>query len=169
MKATVEVEVDGPRNNCLAFLPLQKKVRGRFDLARETEPQAGTMRGEWPQPIPGQIIGIDGHKGYIREPLHDDEHADLKAKVESQGMELPAECEDFHGVDVPTWCFWLNRAVDAGLAKVISGTLPAKIEGEVKMSFFVERQPSDSEQVADLIRKQNELLGELLEAIKGKQ
>ncbi|MCH8043487.1 MAG: hypothetical protein IID44_07190 [Planctomycetes bacterium] len=166
MKATFEVEIDGPRNNCLAFLPLQKRVRGRFDFARETEPQAGVMRGEWPQPIPGQIIGIDGAMGYIREPLHDEEHADAKEKIESRGMKLPDEREEFDSIDVVTWAFWLQRAVDAGLARIISGTMP-KIEGEVKMSFFVERQPSEAEQLTGLIKTQNELLAKLLAKMEG--
>ena len=164
MKATVEVEIDGPRNNCLAFLPLQKRVRGRFDFARETEPQAGVMRASWPQPIPGQIIGIDGAKGYIREPLHDEEHADAKEKIESRGMKLPDEREEFDSIDVVTWAFWLQRAIDAGLARIVSGTMP-KIDGEPKMSFFVDRQPSESEQIAGLIKTQNVLLTKLIERL----
>lgn len=164
MKTAVEIEVDGDKNQCLAFLPLQRRVRGRFDYMRETEPMAGTMRGEWPQPILGQIIGIDGAMGYIREPLHDEEHAQAKEKIESRGMSLPDEREEFDSIDVVTWAFWLQRAVDAGHARIVSGTMP-KIDGEVKMSFFVDRQPSESEQIAGLIKTQNVLLTKLIERL----
>ena len=167
MKTAVEIEVDGDKNQCLAFLPLQRRIRGRFDYMRETEPMAGVMRGEWPQPIPGQRIGIDGAMGYIREPLHSDEHAETKAKIEAQGMSLPDEREEFEGIDVVTWAFWLQRAIDAGLARIVSGTMP-KIDGEPKMSFFVDRQPSESEQIAGLIATQNTLLTKLLERLEGK-
>ena len=167
MKTAIEIEVDGDKNQCLAFLPLQRRIRGRFDYMRESEPTAGTLRSEWSQPVPGQRIGIDGAMGFIREPLHDSEHAETRAKIEARGMEISPECETFDSIDVATWAFWLQRAIDAGLARIVSGTMP-KVDGVPKMSFFVDRQPSETEQLTGLIKTQNELLAKLLAKIDGK-
>ena len=55
--STVIVEIDGPRNECLYFRPLQKRVRGKFDLMRDSEPLAKVLASETPGPVPGQRTG----------------------------------------------------------------------------------------------------------------
>ena len=80
MKATtIELEIDGPANECLMFRPLERNIRGRLDFTRVKEPLAMIESTKWPKPIPSQRFGIepDG-TGYLLEPLHDEENAVLK-------------------------------------------------------------------------------------------
>ena len=164
----VEIEIDGKENECLHFRPLQRSIRGRFDFARLREPMSGTLRSTWPDAIPSQRIGIDGGDGFVLEPLHDPEHKQIRERIESQGMSLANAKETFAEIDLPTWLFWIKRAVESGIAKIVSGKLPDKIEGEVKMSFITVREPSDTARLATAIERTNELLGELVKAAKGK-
>lgn len=164
---TIEVEIDGPHNECLMFRPLQRSIRGRFDLNRVGEPMARMKSVEWPQPIPSQRLGIDADgSAYILEPLHDDEHAAIRERIERQGMKLPPECETFDDVDLPTWLFWIKRAVDSGIAKVVAGQLPKVIDGTPKMNFIVNRPTqSTADRLAAAIERQNVLFEKLLERL----
>jgi hypothetical protein len=45
--------------------------------------------------------------------------------------------------DVPTWLYWLKRAVGAGIARVVQGKLPDKIEGKVKKTFVSNERTKD--------------------------
>ena len=51
---TLAVEIDGPKNECLSFRPLQRKVRGRFDIARDSEPQSKLAAGTIPSNMPAE-------------------------------------------------------------------------------------------------------------------
>ncbi|MCH8923229.1 MAG: hypothetical protein IIA67_08800 [Planctomycetes bacterium] len=164
----VEIEIDGKENECLHFRPLQRSIRGRFDFARLREPMAGTLRSTWPEAIPSMRLGIAGSDGYLLEPLYDDEHKQTREKIEGQGMKLADAKETFADIDLPTWLFWIKRAVESGIAKVVSGKLPDRIEGEPQLSFITKREPSDTARLATAIERTNELLGELVKAAKGK-
>ena len=78
MKA-IEIEIDGPCNERLHFRPLQKSIRGRFDMMRIGEPMAKVKAQEWPTAIASQRLGIgpDG-AGYDMEPVRGDEYAGIK-------------------------------------------------------------------------------------------
>lgn len=165
--ATVEIEIDGPCNENLHFRPLQRAVRGRFDLNRVGEPMARMKSVEWPRPIPSQRLGIDADgSGYILEPLHDAENAAMRERIEKQGMKLAPACETFDDVHLPTWLFWIKRAVESGVARVVAGTLPQRIDGTPKRNFIVDRPAqSTGDRLAAAIERQNELFERLLERL----
>jgi hypothetical protein len=171
VKANVlEVEVDTPTNANLIFLPIGgKKVRGRFDWRRVKEPLAAMAAARWPDGgvIPGQRIGVDldSGTGFIVDPLHEAEHALTKEKIVAQGLALPPARQDFAGVHVPTWLHWIKRAVEAGLAKIVTGTLPAIIDGTPKTTFFHNATPDPRDATID---KLIDLLTGLLPADKRK-
>jgi len=48
----IEIEVDGNRNECLHFRPLQRSIRGRLDLMRIGEPMSKMLTTDYPDPIP---------------------------------------------------------------------------------------------------------------------
>ena len=168
MKATaVELEIDGAGNECLHFRPLERKLRGRLDLTRVKEPLAAVEAQKWPKPIPSQRLGIDAMGiGYLLEPLHDADNTALREKITKQGMGLEPARMTFEGIDLPTWYFWLQRAVESGIAKVISGKLPERIEGKPRMNFVMaEPEPSTSDRLTAAIERQNDLMARLLERI----
>ena len=167
MVKALEVEIDGPHNEQLHFAPLQRNVRGRFDFMRIGEPMSKIKAVEWPVPIPSQRLGIDPDgNGYIREPLHDGEFAPIREKIESQGMKLEPAVQEFPGIDVVTWLFWLKLAVESGLAKVVSGKLPDKIEGTPKMNFILNEPPTSAvDKLTSAIERQSQLFERVLEKL----
>jgi hypothetical protein len=162
----LEIEINGlGRNESLHFRPLGKNIRGRFDLLQETEPLARMKIMEFPQAIPGQRIGVDLEtgEGYIAEPLHNAEHAATRERIESRGLRLPPAREVFAKVDVSTWLYWLKQAVESGIARVVEGVMPAKIDGDVKKSFITSRPaPARDERLAVAIERQNVLMEAML-------
>ena len=164
----VEIEIDGQHNENLYFRPLQRSVRGRFDLNRIGEPTARMKSVDFPHPIPSQRIGIEADgSGYITEPLHDAEHAALRERIEKQGKKLPPKCETFDDVDLPTWLYWIKRAVESGVAKVVGGQLPKHIDGTPKLNFIVDRpKETTGDRLAAALERQNVLFEKLLERLK---
>lgn len=167
MANTLEVEIDGPHNEQLHFTPLQRNIRGKFDFMRMGEPMARIKAVEWPVPIPSQRLGVDADGiGYIAEPLHDAKHAPIKEKIEAQGMKLEPALQTFEGIDLTTWLFWIKQAVEAGLAKVVSGKLPDKIEGKPKMNFVLNEPPANAlDKLTVAIEKQTAMFARLLERL----
>ena len=162
---TIEIEVDGKHNEAFHFRPIGRTVRGRFDLSKVSEPLAQMQRGKFPLPIPSQRLGIDIElgEGFIAEPLHEVEHTAIRDVIETRGFKLPAEREAFASVHVPTWIFWIKRAVESGLARVVKGTLPATIEGEPQKSFITKRpEVKTDDRLVAAIERQNELMAALL-------
>lgn len=157
----VAVEIDGPLNEAHYFRPLGRRLRGRFD-AHRVAGDTGRLVQRWPDPIPGQRIGVDvaAGEGFIEESLHDPQHAAVKSKAEKVGAVGPPR-ETFAGVHVPTWLFWLRQAVEAGIARIVQGTLPEKIEG-AQTEFITQRQTDPVERLAVAMERQNELLLKLL-------
>ena len=165
----VEIEIDGKLNESHYFLPLQRRIRGRFDYMRVAEPKAKTLINEWPHPIPGQHITLNlaTGEGQIREPLREEGNELLKEKCEKRGR--IGDHEIFPNVDIATWCHWLKRAVESGYAKLIKGKFPEQIEGKPQISFFSRPQVDQTERLASAIenqtavaKKQTELLSELI-------
>ncbi|MCA9109888.1 MAG: hypothetical protein KDA52_08085 [Planctomycetaceae bacterium] len=163
----VEIEIDGPCNEELRFRPLQRNVRGRFDLMRINEPMAKVKSGEW-TPIPSQRLGIDGDGfGYIEEALHDEQHAPLKEKIEKKGMTLEPPLQTFDGIDVPSWLFYMKRAVEAGIAHVTKGKLPDVVDAKaVKRNYLMaDTEPSSTDKMAEAMQAQAKSFDRLTDAI----
>lgn len=168
---TIEIEIDSPRNEAFHFRPLGRNIRGRFDLTRETEPLAMMRRNEYPVPIPSQRLGIDleTSEGFIAEPLHEPEHLAIRDRIESRGLSLPPAREAFAAVHVATWLYWIKRAVESGLARVVKGELPSVIEGEPQKSFITKRaEPKTDDRLVAAIERQNELMAALLSQLSKK-
>lgn len=172
MKAdsTIIVEVDGPRNQNLLFGPLQRRIRGRFDITRVAEPLAKMKQNEWgTEAIPGQRLAIDTETGkaWLEEPIH--RSAKLKAIVERKGYTLPPEREDFGVVDAPTWMHWFKRAVKSGVARVVQGTLPERIDGTPRTNFYTARSETQNDKLAAALDRQTEMFGKLIELLAAKK
>lgn len=163
MKA-VEIEIDGQHNENLRFRPLQRSIRGRFDFMRMGEPMAKVHAQNWPQAIPSQRLGIDADGvGYVEETLHRDEFAALREKIEHQGFKLEPKVARFEGVHLPSWYYWIQRAVKCGLAKVTKGEVPTKIDGEPIKNFILAKpEPSSTDKLTAAIERQSELFEQLL-------
>lgn len=169
MQATaVEIEVDGQFNECLMFRPIQRQVRGRFDMGRIGEPQAKVKAHEW-LPIPSQRIGINAAgDGYLSEPLHAPEHAALREKIQKLSLgKLEPPVQIFPNVDIATWLFWMKRAVDSGLARVVKGQLPEVIEGKVRKNFLTveSTEPSSGEKLTTVLEGLTASFNRLADAI----
>ena len=164
MTGTLEIELNGPRNQNLFFRPLQRRLRGRLDFARDSRPLARMKTAQYPLPIPGQRLGIDldNSEGFLVDPLHDAEHLPTRERIEASGAKLGPARESFPNVDAVTWLFWIKSAVDAGLAQVVSGKLPDKITGEPQTSFIMKREPSSSDRLTAAIERQTEVFEKLL-------
>lgn len=163
----VVVELDGDKNECLYFRPLQRRLRGRFDYMRDSEPMAKVMASEQPGPIPGQQIGYDFDKrqAFVVDPLHGDENTAIRERIQAKGFRLGPEREEFADADEPTWHFWLQSAVDAGVARVVEGKFPAKLNGKPKKDFLNAERPTANDRLAVAIERQNQLFEALLKKL----
>lgn len=163
----IELEIDGQYNECLHFRPIQRAVRGRFDMQRIGEPMARVKAQEWAMPIPSQRLGInpDGI-GYISEPLHDAEYAPLKEKIEKQGMRLEPKLQTFEGIHLPSWLYWLKQAVASGLARVVKGKLPDVIDGEPRKNFILAApEQSTADKLTNALTEQTAAFNRLSDAL----
>lgn len=160
--AAVVIEIDGPRNECLQFRPLQRRVRGAFDFMRDPEPMAKVAAGQQPNPVPGQRLGFDYDKGvgFLEEPLRHDEHTVTRERIEAKGFRIPPAREEFEDADACTWTFWLQQAVEAGVARVVDGKFQ-KVNGEPRRNFLTVPTPSVTDRLAAALERQN-LLFDLL-------
>ncbi len=136
---TVEIKIDGSRNDNLHFKPLQRTLRGTFDLNRVPEPLARMKFNEFPKPIPGLHIAVDAENktAKISDPLHDAEHFAIKEKIEALGMKLGPAVERIENIDTNTWLFWMRRAVVNGTCKVVSGNFPAIDDAKARKDFIM--------------------------------
>lgn len=123
---SVEVEFCADNGQKVFFKPTRRPERGRIDFAMAKSEHYREMHKVWKEAVPGKIAGVteEGQK-YIRDPLHDKQYSKLAAIMKARGQALPEEREVFASESILTWLFWLRRAVDAGLAKIISGELPS--------------------------------------------
>lgn len=155
----IEVEIDDACNRSLSFFPLKRRIRGRLDFHRV--PGAKEELQKWPRPIPGQRLVLDLAAGeaHLVESLHLKEFELEKRKIERADKRIP-DNESFGKVDVPTWLFWLKRAVEDKTATLIRGQFPAVIEGEIKKSVLGVKSIDTNANLAKVIEK----LGSALEA-----
>lgn len=177
---TIEIEIDGKNNNNVMFLPLQRVIRGRFDMDRLADRGGegfGSMESKLGgRVIPGQRLGIDLDRceGYVHEPLRDPDHWRLREAIEKKlNMRLEDPLVKSENVHVPTWLYWMKRLVDGGMAKVVKGVLPEKIDGEPKRQFFFRGKPDRAdgkrvEELEALVARQGEQIDKLLAVLQPK-
>jgi hypothetical protein len=164
----LEIEVDGPTNSDLLFEPIGDRVRGRFQPSRVKLEAAGALAMQLPDGLPGQRLRLDtaAGRGAVIEPLAAPEHAATRATLarlvtgdaHATGDRLgfaPA-VQEFPGVHVPTWLGWMLRAVRAGYARVVSGTLPDAVPADCKPRVFSSLSQPPAADARDL------LIGELM-------
>lgn len=160
---TVEVEFDGKQNQSVMFRPLQRKIRGRFDAHRV--PNGGALMNKWPEPIPGQILVADTQTGKvsIREPLHDESNAGLRERLEaSTGNRIGPAVQECGTVDTPTLTYWLRGLIEDGLAKVVSGELPDKVDGSPRVRFHSTEPVDPIDKLTAAIERQTATFEKLL-------
>lgn len=157
-QSIIEIEIDGPRNQSCIFRPLQRRLRGRFDLRRCAEPAAMTKHTEHPDCIPGQRLRLNTvtGKAELIEPLRLPEFAAIRERYEvnKRGEKVHSfpEHEAFESVDVKTWLYWLAVEVKAGMARLLSGVLPDpdKIDG-VRRNFYTAPTKTREDKMATAI------------------
>ena len=125
----------------------------------------------WPDPIPGQRLGIDPNTstGYIAEPLHEPKNRVLREKIIKQGYGIAEEKETLPNAHVPTYLFWFKRLVESGAAKVVKGTLPETIDGEPQTEYWTHRRKSSNDRLAEAMDRQTEMLSKVLAALASKK
>lgn len=161
----VTIEVDGQKNECLSFRPLQRRIRGRLDLNRDSEPQSKLAAGEQPGPVPGQRIGFADGTGFVEESLHDDDHTVIRERLEAKGFRIGPKREEFEA-DETTWLFWIMRAVQSGVATVVSGKLPATLDAsKARKNFITHEVPTTTDRLAAALERQNELFAAVLDRL----
>jgi hypothetical protein len=157
----IEIEADEKHNRSMFFLPLQRPIRGRLDFGREADPEAIRLTRDFPTPIPGQRIFFDPDReeAAVVEPLHGDEHKALRELIASKNL----GALDPERVTVPapkdthrTFYYWLRRAIDAGLARVVRGTIPdmeeiqKRMKGRIQKSWIVpDRGPDRKDRIIE--------------------
>jgi len=159
---TLTVEVAGPQNENLWFLPLDRRIRGRFDPTKIPEVSGALMR-RFPAGIPGQRIGVclSTKTGFLQEPLHAPEFNAVAAECKKVGA-LPPEREEFANIDLATWLHHISGAVKAGKAVIVEGTLPDRIDGEPVLSLVGRKVENPIKELAAAIRDQTAILAKVL-------
>ena len=160
---TVAIEFDTPQNSNVYFRPLLRAVRGKFDLHRCKEPNAGRLHSVWPEPIPGQRLELDlvTGEGVIVEPLHEEKFAAIREKIEGLGQKLGPARETFENADLATWVYWMQGLVTSGKAKLVEGEFP-QVKGKPKTRFHSTVQPDSNDRLATAIEKQTEVMAKLV-------
>lgn len=172
----LEIEIDNPQNLQLYYAPIQRRIRGGWDFMRVPEPLAKQEINKWPKAIPGQRLQLDTATGEaaIIEPLYEPEHAATRRAIEQTGKGgkggklIPPERESLGIVDVATHLFWIKAAVTNGLARVVRGVLPEKIDGEPQRSFLSHRQPAANDRLAAALESITAVNREILAQLRAK-
>jgi hypothetical protein len=171
MSKVFEIEIDGPRNERLMFPPLQRSLRGRFDVNRVLEPEARRLSNKIPTAIPGMRLSADLATGEcaVIEAIHEDRP--LKARLAaSRPVEFAPEREVAQNAHLPTWLYWMKRAVESGVARIVRGELPQRIEGEPQKNFYTPPAPKNdtNERLAAALEAQTAVMTKLLEHLAKK-
>lgn len=156
---TVEIEIDGPRNENLHFAPLLTTVRGKVDLRRI--PNGFMLANQYPLTIPGQRIefNLDKDECCIIDGIHDE--PEVKAVLEKR-YTIPERRKELGKKDRTTFLFWMKRAVESGIAKLVKGEFP-KLEGKPQTNFVSHtHQEPANDKLAAALDKNTELLERLL-------
>lgn len=155
-ESVIAIEFDSPNNASFRFTPLQQVIRGRFDLHRVKEPQAGKLLSQWAEPIPSQVLqfNLETGDGAIIEPLWEERFAALREKIEAKGQRLPPARQVFK-LDSATFAYWIRGLVGTGDAKIVSGELPANVPGTPRTRFHSSEQVDPIDRLAAAIERQS--------------
>jgi hypothetical protein len=167
------IEVRNKMNAGLHWKPTQTTLRGALDFRATGDPEFFALSMKLPDGVPGQCIRLDTgeRRAVIYDPLNLPEHESTRNRLEQtikaasplSGRLKFAESQDFKEVDLPTWVYWLKRAVEAGYAVVLSGNLDAvKVEGPVRKEFLHAKREDPKERTVEALLKQNQALIALL-------
>jgi len=163
------IEAASERGANLYFPPLMKTIRGRFDAQRMAarNPDAAKLLNQWPKPVPGQRIELDTASGVGRivEPVRLDEFRDVRELFDKRAIAVP-EDETHEHVHVPSWLHCMKDAVDAGLAEVVEGKFPAKIDGKRLKSFITPDEPDENETLRASLAANTAAMKDAVEAIR---
>lgn len=164
-ETNVAIEFDSPINANFRIAPLGRTVRGRFDVHRVREPNAGKLYSNWPEPIPSQVVEYDfaTGEGAVVEPLHEARYAAIREKIEATGNGVPEKRQPFR-VDPATFSHWIGGLVETGDAKVVVGKM-ASVEGTPKTRFHSATPVDPLDKLTAAINRQSELQEKLIEAI----
>lgn len=175
----LEVQTRTEQARQVFFRPLGRSLRGPVDFssrARSKDDYENARR--WPEPIPGEVLGINLETGekYVREPLYDAAHATTREIItQKRGMKLQPQLTPVESESVTTWLHWIKKGVKAGVLRVIQGEIPPedKWVGKPRLSFIRNEQKPSTNQLAEAIDRmtsaielQTKLLARLLEAKK---
>lgn len=128
----LEVEFVGNRDHY--FRPMGRVIRGRLETSAMPERGAADLAREFPS-VPGMILGLsDDGAAYLREPLCELANAGLRKKLEKRFI-IADEREDLGKADLPTFVWWIGKAIEAELARIVRGTLP-EVKGRVRKNFL---------------------------------
>lgn len=162
------IECDNHKDCNMYVAPIGRRIRGRFDAHRRTakNPDNATLLGQWPQPVPGQLLSVDtdAKTVTIHEPIRDKQHEDIAALFKKRSIKIP-EHETFEGVHIPSMLHTMKRAVDCRLARVVEGTMPDKIEGEPLKSFIAPNELDPEEQLRETLKENTQVMRECIESI----
>jgi hypothetical protein len=161
---TAVLEVDAPENRKLLFRPASRVLRGRFDPLRLTNP--GELLNDFRGGIPGVRLVLDfgTNQARIEDPLLDPENTAIRAKAEKYNLrpENRAVFElDQDGL--ATWLHFARLGLEGGQFKLVSGELPEKLPGKVKMDFVTKQQDDPADKLAAALERVGDLLEKLLE------
>ena len=165
--SAVAIEFDTPLNSNLYFTPIQRDIRGRFDINRVNEPNAGQLRSRYPMPIPGEVVEYDFStgEGFITEPLHEERYAAIREQIEKQGMSLRKERRIAFAVDPASFAHWMGGLVQSGDAKLLSGSWPSSVPGKPKLRFHSAEQADPMDKLTAAIERQAEGQAKMLELL----
>lgn len=143
--ATAIIEIDSEANTSLHFGPLGRRLRGGLDLTRTLDIGAAEIRGAWPEPIPGQRLELyaSERRAVVVDPLGaegDPRQERNRQRIREAKFKLPAAREEIDGVDVPTFAYWMRRAVEGGHARLVSGKIPDTAGEKVRLRFHTQEQ-----------------------------
>ena len=165
----IACEVDTLKDTNLYFPAIGKRIRGKFDPQRRVarNPDNAPLLGQWPRPVPGQLIELDTEKAEVtvREPLEDEENSDIVDLFKKRGIKIP-ETETHRGVHVPSCLHILKNAVDAGLCKVVEGKIPSKIEGRMLKSFINPGETDPEEELRQTVAENSRVMRQCALAIE---
>lgn len=151
-KLEVHVSASG---NSVFFPPISEAVRGEFDAARLRSRVSSNIVDRWPEVVPGQIIGIDfdTDERYVRDPLYDDAHVNVRQRVISMGYQIPEMKKVFAGESVSTWVWHLRQLVACGYGRIITGAIPAQelFSDAPKKNFIAEEQEDPNKRLTDVL------------------
>lgn len=152
-KIEIEISADG---NAVYFPPVGRALRGAFD-AQALRQSAPSLMTRWPEPIPGTRIGLDMGTGekYIREPLWDEEHTNVRQRVLERGYQLPTRIELSTSDNTATWAHFMRQLVECGLAQVVEGQIPPAdaFSDPVRKNFITPPRVDNDIELRDALKK----------------